>query len=137
MFIINGNKAFGDYKATNQLIKDIDSNRVTIVPYLSNVQETWNEVSSCNLMISTRLHASIFACYAQVPFFLIEYHEKCSDFLSDVGQDESYRVYDAQVSPSSLLQKVDEILEDSYIKPKFINETLELSKKNFTLHNLA
>ena len=118
MFIINGNKTFGDHKATNQLIKDIDSNRVTIVPYLSNVQETWNEISSCNLMISTRLHASIFACYAQVPFFLIEYHEKCSDFLSDVGQDESYRVYDAQVSPSSLLQKVNEILGDSYIKPK-------------------
>ena len=137
VFIINGNKTFGDHKATNQLIKDIDSNRVTIVPYLSNVQETWNEISSCNLMISTRLHASIFACYAQVPFFLIEYHEKCSDFLSDVGQDESYRVYDAQVSPSSLLQKVNEILGDSYIKPKFINETIELSKKNFTSHNLT
>jgi polysaccharide pyruvyl transferase WcaK-like protein len=137
VFIINGNKKFGDHEATNQLIKDIDSNRVTIVPYLSNVEETWNEVKNCNLMISTRLHASIFACYAQIPFLLIEYHEKCSDFLSDVGQDESYRVYDGQVSPSSVLQKVNGILGGSYIKPKFINETIALSAKNFTSHNLA
>ncbi|GGW57104.1 polysaccharide pyruvyl transferase WcaK-like protein [Winogradskyella epiphytica] len=137
VFIINGNEKFGDHDATYRLIKDIDNSRVTIVPYLNDVQETWNEINTCSLMISTRLHASIFACYAQIPFFLIEYHEKCSDFLTDVGQDESYRVYDAQVSPNSVVQKVCEILNGSYVKPKFIKKTIALSEKNFTSHKIS
>ena len=111
--LYNLNQMIKNINYTKKLIKDIDSNRVTIVPYLSNVQETWNEVSSCNLMISTRLHASIFACYAQVPFFLIEYHKKCSDFLSDVGQDVNYRLYDAEITPKEVLLKINEIFNGS------------------------
>lgn len=136
VFIINGNSLFGDQLTTEQLIKNIDKNRVSIVPYLNNVSETWKEINGCDLMISTRLHASIFACYSDIPFFLIEYHKKCSDFLSDVGQDVNYRIYDAEITPKEVLLKINEIFNGSYIKPKNINQTIELAKKNFTSHKL-
>lgn len=137
VFIINGHKIIGDEEVTKQLISNIDKNRISIVPYLNNVSETWKEINKCKLIISTRLHASIFACYANIPFFLIEYHKKCTDFVLDVGQDETYRLYDAEVSPKYAFEKINEILNGNYIKPKYVNKTIELSKKNFTAHNIT
>ena len=105
VFIINGNSKIGDLKISNELMDGISQERFSIIPYFGNVEKTWDAISKCNLMISTRLHASIFACYANVPFILIEYHKKCSDFLNDVGQQEEYRVYDADVSPKETLAR--------------------------------
>ena len=117
---------------SNELMDGISKERFSIIPYFGNVKKTWDEISKCNLMISTRLHASIFACYANVPFILIEYHKKCSDFLNDVGQQEEYRVYDADVSPKETLNIVINILKNNYNKPSNLLETIALSKKNFT-----
>ena len=132
VFIINGNSKIGDLKISNELMDGISQERFSIIPYFGNVEKTWDAISKCNLMISTRLHASIFACYANVPFILIEYHKKCSDFLNDIGQQEEYRVYDADVSPKETLNTVINILKNNYNKPTHLLETIALSKKNFT-----
>jgi len=132
VFIINGNSTFGDLEISNELMSGFNEDRFSIIPYFGNVKKTWDAISRCDLMISTRLHASIFACYSNVPFILIEYHKKCSDFLIDVGQNEEYRVYDADVSPKETLGVVIEILENKYNKPTHLLETIALSQKNFT-----
>lgn len=132
VFIINGHDKTGDWQVSHDLMTEIDKERIEIIPYLGNVEKTWIEISSCDLMISTRLHGSIFACYAQVPFMLLEYHEKCADFLNDVGQDEKYRLFDAEVAPRKVLAIIEEILSGNYQPPSNIAHTIALSEKNFT-----
>ncbi len=132
VFIINGNLKTGDWQISQELIENIDKKRIEIIPYLGNVEKTWNEILTCNLMISTRLHASIFACYANVPFMLLEYHKKCTDFLNDVGQSEKYRLYDAAVALDEIVPIIQEVLAGSYKAPLYRVETIALSKRNFT-----
>ncbi len=132
IFIINGNPKTGDWDVSQQLISKLDESRITIIPYLGNVEKTWEAISSCSLVISTRLHASIFACYAKVPFMLLEYHKKCTDFLNDVGQMEKYRLYDAQKPIDQVVPIIQEILNGSYEAPRNLQDTIDLSLRNFT-----
>jgi hypothetical protein len=75
----------------------------------------------------------IFACYAQVPFFLVEYHGKCTDFLNDVGQDASYRIQDGELSPVLVAEKIADIVTSQYyIPPIHLEETQSRSLLNFT-----
>ena len=43
-------------------------------------------------MLSVRLHGAITAYLCGVPFALLEYHRKCTDFLEDIGQAEELRI---------------------------------------------
>ncbi len=132
VFIFNGNPKTGDLDVSKKLIENIDTMRFDIIPYLGNVEKTWKEILSCDLMISTRLHASIFACYAEVPFMLLEYHRKCTDFLNDVGQDKKYRLYDAEVPLNEIFPTIIEILSGEYNTPSHLDATISLSRRNFT-----
>lgn len=133
VFIINGNAKMGDFEISNWLMGNIHKNRVDFIPYSPNVKKVWDEISLCDLMISTRLHASIFSCYAEVPFLLLEYHQKCADFLNDVGQDPYFRLYDAGVSMNEAFEKTQQILTGkNYTPPAKLAETIKKSERNFT-----
>lgn len=132
VFIINGNKKRKERAVSEDLMENIEEDRISIVPYSPTVHKTWQEIASCDVMISTRLHAAIFACYAEVPFFLIEYHKKCTDFLEDVGQNEIYRMYDAGIRPAEILPIILKVLEGTYTAPKNIAKTVEMAALNFT-----
>ncbi|WP_299315649.1 polysaccharide pyruvyl transferase family protein [uncultured Aquimarina sp.] len=142
IFIINGHKVMGDIKASLQLISNIHKSKVTIIPYLQNVKKTWDQIANCDFVLSTRLHASIFGCYANVPFMLLEYHKKCSDFLKDVGQSNKYRLYDGDVDVKNINNTIQNILfgHEKYHKPTQLGATIEMAQKNFTetikLHSL-
>ena len=53
-----------------------------------DVQETLDVVSAANILIGTRLHASIFACIGGTPFIDLTHHNKTSLFLESVGKKE-------------------------------------------------
>lgn len=135
-FIFNGNEIVGDKFLTLKTISEIEkeiSFNYEIVNYSPDVQSIYRKIGECSLVISTRLHASIFACYANVPFFLLEYHRKCTDFLFDVGQHEKYRVYDGDISPIECAAVVFDILENNnYLAPLNVEETKERALLNFT-----
>jgi polysaccharide pyruvyl transferase WcaK-like protein len=132
-FIFNGHPIFGDKEITDFIISKLHGRNIEIIPYLKNVKKTWDKIKECDVMISTRLHASIFACYAQVPFFLLEYHEKCSDFLEDVGQQPDYRLYDGETSIVSIKGIIENLLfNGDYKQPNFLIQTIDKAKKNFT-----
>lgn len=134
-FVFNGNPQVGDAKLTYQFINSFVAGKqidYDIIPCQANVKSTFNYISECDLMIAIRLHAAIFACFAQVPFLLLEYHRKCSDFLDDVGQDKKYRVYDADRNVEEVLDEVHQILFNrSYISPSSLNEVKEKALRNF------
>ncbi|GEM62178.1 hypothetical protein SF1_01600 [Sphingobacterium faecium NBRC 15299] len=132
-FIINGNSRVGDLKLTNQIIKAANPKNFSVNKYNTNTRKVWEEINKCNTVISTRLHGAIFACFGQTPFMLVEYHQKCADFLEDVGYDESARIFDAEFD---IQEKSDIILSwcanaSSYNLPKLLNEKIIQSKLNF------
>lgn len=132
-FIFNSHPIVGDKILTDNFVLKLQGRNIEVIPYLNNVKKAWDKIKECDLMISTRLHASIFACYAQVPFFLLEYHEKCSDFLDDVGQHPDYRLYDGQTSIVSIQHSIESILsKEEYKQPSFLIETVDKAKRNFT-----
>lgn len=131
-FNFNGHDVIGDERITHEIMSQLPQNRITYIPYLGNVQLVWDEIKTCDIMISTRLHASIFACYADVPFVLIEYHKKCSDFLLDIGYDPDLRVYDAQIPPIETAMNIAKILEGEYSVPCSLADTKERARLNFT-----
>jgi polysaccharide pyruvyl transferase WcaK-like protein len=135
-FIFNGNDKYGDKEVTAELVdklKDIGMTNFEIVPYLNNVKLTWDKIKECDIVISTRLHASVFACFADVPFFLLEYHRKCTDFLDDVAHSKDYRLFDATRDLKEVEEQMRKILfNDQYIYPsnKLMSEQKAL--RNFT-----
>lgn len=130
---INGHARIGDLELTKRTIADAKLKNFEIVPYQRQTMAMWNEVKSCDFMISTRLHAAIFACFAGVPFVLNEYHRKCADFLNTVGYHESYRIYDSEYSieeTSNMI--VDAVSQKKFIEPSMKESVRSKARLNFT-----
>lgn len=132
-FIFNGHPLIGDEKITDEFIGYLSAKfRIEKIPYPGNVNETWSRISECDLVISTRLHACIFACYADVPFFLMEYHQKCVDFLKDVGHHDQYKLFAGERPVGEITGEIRKILFDgAYTPPSNIRQTIALSENNF------
>lgn len=134
-FIMNGHPLFGDMKLTREIIEKSGVKNFEIIPYQKVVLDIWNLIGECNFMIATRLHAAIMAAYNNVPFILNEYHQKCRDFLLDVGQHEKLVVSDAYYLDLAIVDSILNIVEDKYnvAVPTNIDETQMRSLKNFNI----
>lgn len=135
-FVFNGHVVNGDNKITNEIIQRINKNGLLnfeIIPYNPCVEEVYHKISNCDVIISTRLHASIFACYSGTPFFLLEYHQKCTDFLIDIGQPDKCRVLNGEVDVKSVADTIQRILYDKEeAVAANIDSTIKRAKLNFT-----
>ena len=135
IFIFNGNSLLGDKELSLSLaakLREVRQECVELIEYSANTFSTFLKINECSLIISTRLHAAIFACFSNIPFFLFEYHRKCTDFLDDIGYDIGHRIGDANFNIDEICQKIIEILnlESNYSLP--IN--IELLKKQAYLN---
>ncbi len=133
-FIINGNDKIGDMEITRKVISAADLTDYEIVDYKKETKQMWQHIESCDFVLSVRLHAGIFACFAGVPFMLVEYHKKCSDFLTDVGYDDQARVFDADFTLHHTKSKIMSWLENkqNYRVPLHHHEMIQKARKNFT-----
>lgn len=137
-YVINGNINNGDKKLTQDVINKAQPENFEIVDYNRDTQAIWKDINACDAVIATRLHAGIFACFGNTPFMLVEYHEKCTDFLMDIGQNEQGRIFDAEFE---VKEKADVILNwlsdrNLYSKPLFLKEKIDQAKLNFTAINI-
>lgn len=132
--VFNGSLKVGDLKLTKETIKKLSPKSYEIVNYNRSTHHMWRTVASCDFIIATRLHAAIFACFSDTPFMLNEYHRKCGDFLSNIGYDERYRLYNSEYDYTEKSQIICEILNNPnlYRKPMFKNEMKSRSLLNFT-----
>lgn len=133
-YVINGNARIGDYNLTKETIERVAPKSYELVDYSKNTELIWKSIANCDFMISTRLHAAIFACFANTPFMLNEYHRKCADFLSNVGYDEKYRLYDSNYNLDEKANQVVEILNNIilYHTPNKVSQMKEQALLNFT-----
>ena len=92
--VLNLHPDLGDMKISKELQKELNKEGVDseIVFHNSDPLYMWKEITSCDAFFSVRLHGAITAYLGDIPFVLIEYHEKCSSFLDDVGYLSDYRI---------------------------------------------
>lgn len=133
-FIINGNELIGDRRTTENIIARVQPRSYEIVEYNRSVQSVWYSISECDFIISTRLHAAIFACFSNVPFMLNEYHRKCGDFLQSVGYHEQYRLFDSEYCVNERANQILEVINNKtdYIAPSMLLQMQEKAKLNFS-----
>lgn len=110
-FIFNGNELNGDEGAIADVVAALPKGvSYEVIPYLGDVQRTFFMINECDVVLAVRLHAAVFACFGETPFLLVEYHDKCTDFLDDVGQGVRYRLGDGDVGVREARDRLGELL---------------------------
>ncbi len=117
-----------DDRATNSMVSSrCKFYKKNLVVYdRLNVQETLNLLSSLDLVISTRLHSSIFCLSSQIPFIDVTHHDKNGSFLESFClQDHSLSYWNFEYL--TLKEKVQHMLinSDDY-KAKLRSKTDEI-----------
>ncbi|KSU60395.1 hypothetical protein AS034_16265 [[Bacillus] enclensis] len=108
VFIMNNNSEIGDQEISNDFIQSISHTNVQ-VEIISNEKGPlyiWQEVNNCTAFFSIRLHGGIAAYMANIPFCLVEYHEKCTNFLNDIGQPENNRIREVNPNIKSVVMNL-------------------------------
>src|SRR5690606_21027388 len=104
-----------------------------IIPYYGSVYKSWKMINQCDFMIATRLHAAIIAAFADVPFILNEYHQKCTDFLDDWSQNTKFRVGDAKYDYDKIVNNIYlSLYSDSLISKNNKENLKKLAYNNFS-----
>lgn len=95
VFSLNSHALHGDAERSDYVSRRLTAAGIAVerVDYAKRgVLGTWRAIATCDAMVSVRLHGAITAYLCGVPFILLEYHKKCSDFLDDIGQPDAIRV---------------------------------------------
>lgn len=127
---LNENPYNGDLSLCEEVKASLEKFNIDceIVRYTSlGVEGTWNFISNLDFYISVRLHGAITAYLNDVPFFLYEYHEKCTEFLEHVGMPTNV-TNEILSNPSVLLSKMMSGKKDNLMS---IDAYCRLSKINF------
>lgn len=137
-YIINGDGKIGDRKLTIETVEKSSPSSFEVINYSPVTHDVWRSIADCDFVISTRLHAAIFACFSNTPFMLNEYHRKCTDFLCNIAYDDRYRLFDSQCDVREKASQILEIVNGnkSYHFPERVEEMKYRAKLNFTQINL-
>lgn len=113
VFSLNNHLSFGD----DMLAQDISSQlkaagiNFKLIRHVDyGVVETWRRIANCSFFVSVRLHGAIAAYLNEIPFVLVEYHKKCTDFLDDIGQNQSLRIAGTQTDSQTIFTAINELL---------------------------
>lgn len=90
-----------------------------------SVQGTLDVVSAANMLIGSRLHASIFACIGGTPFIDLTHHDKTTLFLESINKDWGVNYWNFNTERLKVLM-ADFLVNEQ----KYKEELLAISKKN-------
>ena len=74
------------------------------------VLETCERISKLDVYFSSRLHGAVVSHLVGVPFYLHEYHQKCSEFLDGIGKAEGERASFSATTSAELGAILDRLL---------------------------
>ncbi|GFO55072.1 polysaccharide pyruvyl transferase CsaB [Geomonas sp. Red276] len=109
-FVLNSHPRFGDDELADRLIGRLSARGVEVegASLSEGTLHVWDRIASCHLMASVRLHGAVAAYLAGVPFLMVEYHDKCGEFVADVGQPEVLRVGRGDATRERILRALEE-----------------------------
>jgi polysaccharide pyruvyl transferase WcaK-like protein len=115
VFSLNNHLSCGDdllaQKACTKLEQSgVNCSLIRNVDY--GVAGVWRRIGLCDLFVSVRLHGAVAAYLNQVPFVLVEYHKKCTDFLDDIGQCNSLRIVGSVSDAGTISEVIARIAEN-------------------------
>lgn len=136
-FVLNNHPLVGDQEITNDFVRHLRnySERIEVINYSYNPKVVVDKMRECKFIIGVRLHSAIMAYTMGIPFLLIEYHPKCTNFLDDINYPKKYRLGSAAVDRFIFSDYIDFFLNQN--KSIILEELLpihmaqELAIKNF------
>ncbi|MDA7877730.1 polysaccharide pyruvyl transferase family protein, partial [Akkermansiaceae bacterium] len=106
--------------------------RVERFAHNGDAKRTFERIRQLSQFVSMRLHGSILAYTAGVPFLSLEYHPKCKDFAVTIGLDERHRVRVDDIQVDEILLKVAPLLEQREVcSDVSLARAQTWAKKNF------
>jgi polysaccharide pyruvyl transferase WcaK-like protein len=114
---LNSHVKLGDYQLCKYVFEELLKLQIscTFTDYSSiGVESTWKVISLLDMYVSMRLHGALTAFINSVPFLLYEYHEKCSNFLDDIGQSADFRIRSASYSCDHLESIIYHLIMEKY-----------------------
>lgn len=132
---LNQHPVVGDLNLCNYVINSLASKGIDCSLRLYQKQgalATWRRISELDAYYSVRLHGAITAYLSGIPFFLFEYHEKCTKFLDFIGKPADQRVESSQPIGADMSAILRNVLTSSLQSGLSVSEFSSLSEKNFT-----
>lgn len=136
VFSLNNHPEFGDDDIARGLCEKLSKEGIDhqlIRNSDHSIDDLWRQIAICDAFLSVRLHGAIVAYLSDIPFALVEYHQKCTDFLEDIGQDDHYKLA-GDINDSATVCHTIERLLSTRNYPKMT--TAEYSKRSLQ-HFLA
>ena len=95
VFSLNEHPVHGDVALSQNLLRELSAHGISArhVRYLHcDPIAAARAIGQCDVYVSTRLHGAIVAYMLGVPFMIVEYHPKCTDFADDIALPASRRI---------------------------------------------
>lgn len=133
-FVFNGNSKNGDTEIIETFNNSIKNKiNTSIIDYSSDTLSICKEINKCNFLIGTRLHSGILAYALEIPFMLVEYHPKCTQFLNTINHNYRFKIENTKQNLESfekiiLNDKVPDIKEVKYFKKIMLEEINRIGK---------
>jgi hypothetical protein len=99
-----------DFPACEDLAKRAGLEQSHVSPVYSSPSRFLKKVWTFDLMLSLKLHSAILAAAADVPFLLLEYQPKCSDFAASVGW-EQFCLRTSELNATCIMDRVSLLIE--------------------------
>jgi polysaccharide pyruvyl transferase WcaK-like protein len=121
-YVLNAHPQRGDWNLAREMSATLEPLcSVEIVHYMGDPGQMWRQVAECDAFLAVRLHAAVLAYMAHVPFVMVAYHPKCTDFAEYVGLPEPYSFSSRGPEPIAAV----EILSSLLHAPQFPDMTLQ------------
>lgn len=100
----------GDYREADDFIRNYKFNDVEIIKIYEDINQFFELAKSCDFVISMRLHGAILSATVGIPFLLVNYREKCEDFVESIDALDS--LVSADIDSSQIISLFDYLLAE-------------------------
>jgi|GEM_PF-5976201 len=107
-----GEHELSDTKVNDLIYKQLKENAERI-SYNENPVKTAEVLKECNTFIGTRLHSCIFSYAFQIPFILINYHEKSAEFANMINLPNEYILSVNDLADYTKLDNIFKLLQNT------------------------
>ena len=114
----NGHAIYGDrvvHQEVSALLGDVPHR---FVAYDSNPFNVMRELASKQIIISMRLHASVFGFLTDTPVFSLNYHPKCLGWCEQIGMSKALYLPMNDLNATDLITQITRGLERGFDEPR-------------------
>lgn len=119
-YVFNGSDDIGDFDITKTFYSYFSE--IVDCELINYSKDSYTFLESFlinDFIIGTRLHSAILAYTFEIPFFMVEYHSKCREFISTVKYDGLYQINDTLQNANIISNVLNKKHSFNYIDPEY------------------